>query len=90
MPVDSTVETLHVIKNIRLGVLPGGVNVAFDSLFLQAAEERFGNRIIPTESPGTRGDSVAHTLKFTIDRVCYRWTRLLRARTATVPNLVEA
>ena len=32
-------KNLNVIKRIRFGVLPGGVNVAFDSLFLQAAEE---------------------------------------------------
>ena len=53
MPADSIVKTLNVIKHIRLGVLPGGVDMAFDSLFLQAAEERFGNCIISTVSPAT-------------------------------------
>ena len=53
MPADSIVKTLYVIKHIRLGVLPGGVDVAFDSLFLQAAEERFGNCIVPAVSPAT-------------------------------------
>ena len=51
VPADSIVKTLNVIKHIRLGVLPGGVDMAFDSLFLQATEERFGNCIIPTVSP---------------------------------------
>ena len=40
---DSIVKTLNVIKHIRLGVLRGGVDVAFDSLFLQAAKEGLGN-----------------------------------------------
>jgi len=48
VPADSIVKTLNVIKHIRLGVLPGDVNAAFDSLFFQAAEECFGNRIVPT------------------------------------------
>ena len=56
VPADSIVKTLNVIKHIRLGVLPGGVDVAFDSLFLQAAEERFCNRIAPTvPSPAHAG-----------------------------------
>ena len=69
MPSDSIVETLNVIKHIRLGVLPGGVDQAFDSLFLQSAEERFGNRIVPTvPSTAHAGQQIvvpAPTIKFT-------------------------
>ena len=48
VPKDSMVETINLIERIRFGVLPGGVGVAFDFLFLQAFEEQLDNRIAPT------------------------------------------
>jgi len=41
VPSDSIVETLNVIKHVRLGILPCGIDAPFDSLLLQAAEESF-------------------------------------------------
>ena len=40
-------------KHVRLGILPGGVNVALYPLFLQTAEERLCYHIFPTVSPAT-------------------------------------
>ena len=47
---DSIVETLDVIKHLRLGILSRRVDVALDSLLFQAAEERFSNCVVSTVS----------------------------------------
>ena len=48
MPADSIVKTFNVIKHVTLDVLPGGIDEPFDLPFLQYAEERSGNSIVPT------------------------------------------
>ncbi len=55
MPADSIVKTLNVIKHVRLSVLPGGIDMAFDSLLLQTAEEGFSNRVDAPMSSTRRG-----------------------------------
>ena len=42
------VEAFYVIKDFRPGYRSCWVNLFFDPLALQAAEERFRNRVIPT------------------------------------------
>ena len=50
MPSDSIVKILNVIKHVRLSILPRRLDVTLDLLLFRAAEERFGNCIVPTVS----------------------------------------
>ena len=78
MPADSIVKTLDVIKDIRLGILPGGVDAALDSLLFQTAEEGFRNRIVPTVAPATHAGNQVVVLAPTIEVITTKLTTLVR------------
>jgi hypothetical protein len=46
----SIVKDFDVIEDIGPGQIPGFIDAFADTLLLQAAEERFGHRIVPTIS----------------------------------------
>ena len=54
------------ITHIRLGVLPGGVDVAFNSLPFQATEDRLGICIVLTVFPAARTENQAVAFALTI------------------------
>ena len=45
------VERFNVIRSVGNGNFPILVDSLFDAHFLQTAEERFGNRVVPAVSP---------------------------------------
>lgn len=78
MPADSIVKTLNVIKHIKLDVLSGCLDVTFDSLLLQAAEERFSDRIVPTVSSATHTGNPLVVLAPTIEVITTELAVLVR------------
>ena len=62
VPADSIVETLNVIKYVRLCIVPRRADLTFDSFLLQAAEEGFSDCVVSEVTPTTHAgqQGVAH------------------------------
>lgn len=54
MPTLRTVEPIDVIRDIKDGCVPCGVNALPDPLFLEAAEEGLDDSIVPAVPPAAR------------------------------------
>ena len=77
MPANSIVKNFYVIKQIRLGILPAGIDVTLNSFFLQAAEEGLGNCIVPTVSPATHAGHQLVVLALAVEIITAKLAALI-------------
>ena len=75
---NSIVDTPDVLKDFRLGLYPCLVNPLFDLFTLQAAEERFSHRVIPTAPRAAHAGTQAVGFAPTIEFVTAKLTVLIR------------
>ena len=75
---NTIVETLDVVEDFRLGLVPCGVNPLFDLFALQVAEERLGHGVIPAIAPAAHARAQSVVFAPTIELVAAKLATLIR------------
>ena len=75
---NTIVETLNVVEDFRLGLVPCGVNPLFDLFALQVAEERLGHGVIPAIAPAAHARAQSVVFAPTIELIATKLAALIR------------